>query len=124
MTPRYFYRDPLEAAFMSKYYGIRFLTSFMGIEQEWKNKTTGHGESGWKYEISFGWDEKHDRFFIHPDSEHILAPQVGDLGLDSNNVACLCDGNDWTQLGIRGFAKHPVRIIQRLGGAFMWPESE
>ncbi len=76
MTPRYFYRDPLEASYMYRHYGMAFFSEpmdyFLGGDQ-----VLWCGELGClstrntvaPYE---------GKCYIRPDSEHIIAPIIGD----------------------------------------------
>jgi hypothetical protein len=130
MTRR-FYKDPLEAAWMANRFGMRF-------------QKLGYGECPWPYGMFHDFHlrlmtEQADdgiyhrdglpRFYIHPDSLHLLSPQEGDEGVDGYGLQVVFEGDSWTR-------RHPVAasadreaegqvvIDKRNGIAFMWPESE
>ncbi len=72
------------------------------------------------------------RFYIHPDSLPLLGGQENDLGLDTEDTPCSYSvyHGGWVSAEAVYKAPHtheskaPIRIIQRNGLAFMWPESE
>jgi hypothetical protein len=112
---RYFYTDPLAAAWMAKHFGMRFLRP--------DGSTVNLSHSSWERKghdgmISFvAVPEPADS--IHPDSLHLLEPQVGDICINDdaeyNPGAPFRDvGNTW----------EPFHIIQRNGKAFHRPEQE
>jgi hypothetical protein len=119
---RYFYRDPLAAAWMTKHFGMKLhgpITTPLGeaaqssrpmpvwiisriIEQQ---ERVGANDVG--------------RFYVSPDSLHLLEPKYKDLLVGPNTMAAMfyMDDSD----------KEPskrCRIIARNGIPFMWPESE
>lgn len=95
MTKRYFYTDPLAAAWMAKNFGMIFqfqgecasdsFTAQNGYRAEISIRHIpvrgGLGDSPAYLRIDFGdWviPEKH---YIQPDSLHLLEPQVDDIGI-------------------------------------------
>jgi hypothetical protein len=114
MTRRYFYTDPLAAAWM-KHYGMVFREN----------------DEGWVDPLM----DKRDRYIICSDSLHLLEPQVGDLlhivrGFCSyyKTVESISTGGVWSDGEHWDIATkeplHDWEIIQRNGIAFMWPEEE
>ena len=102
---RYYYTDPLAAAWMAKHYGMMF-----GIRHYEKIiwDCEAQGMSGdwlpikdWERIAADAADgNAQPAYYIHPDSLHLLEPRV-------------CD---FTMLG--------GQVFQRNGTVFHWPESE
>lgn len=125
---RYFYTDPLAAAWMKHNYGMNFISARELFKDERSVCSEGLGWYGF-YEIPS---------YIHPDSVHLLEPQVGDFLLldvhlvDTRLVDLVTGG--LVQRNATGlFMSHPEfrwlnderhPIIQRNGLAFMRPETE
>lgn len=112
---KYYYTDPLAAAWMAKHFGMAFdiFAQPSGVRVE-KEKSTA------KYIAMLG---DAYRCYIHPDSLHLLEPKVGDLLLDDDPT----DGANrtWHLEGMPDAIKAKWNIIiQRNGIAFMWPEVE
>lgn len=120
---RYYYTDPLIAAYMAKYFDFMIYTSF-GRNGNGKRKQSVNS-------LALHANNYHDtmKFYIHPDSLHLLEPKIGDLcekkvthsychycGWDSLFYA---DSNDSIELYGKG-----AKIIERQGKPFMWPEEE
>jgi hypothetical protein len=123
---RYFYTDPLAAAWMAKHHGIRIASSVY--------------EDG-SYDGFVMPDGSEDgRYYIHPDSLHLLEPLVNDcLQIGDDLLFWVCrDDSFWEEhendpnlkynfIGIKAASSNVIdgaRIIQRNGIAFMWPEVE
>jgi hypothetical protein len=131
----YFYTEALQAAWMSKHFGMSF-TLPASCDHQWNNP--GH-KIAWANLADMDCGHFHIynaagngvtllRFcesiaplYVHPDSLHLLNLHEGDLALDDDPM----DG------GFRWFDVHPVaavrkftRIIQRGGIPFHWPQSE
>jgi hypothetical protein len=78
-------------------------------------------------------DEPDERLYIHPDSLHLLEPQVGDLikqwgsqaGVPIYDIGAM-NGKPCYFMPNNSFnyLSSMERIIQRNGIAFHWPESE
>ncbi len=107
----YYYDDPLAAAWMAKYFGMNF-------------DATDDGYSWKDYHLLTA-----ERFYIHPDSMHLLEPKSDDLVLHNNKVGYI--PSILSQLGSPvgtpplDFAKYKdAKIIQRNGIAFHWPKEE
>lgn len=98
---KYFYTDPLAAAWMAKHFGMEYDFS----EHKF-----------------YGWTTEHqlplEKYYIHPDSLHLLKLQIGDLvQQDSEYSFFVISEEDAKKLEI-------YEIIQRNGIPFMWPETE
>jgi hypothetical protein len=127
---RYFYTDPLAAAWMAKHFGMEF-----------------HDEAGDAITIEVLLDDaihgEQVRNHVHPDSLPLLQPQAGDVvrfgddrghaeprlvveadfsgSPDDDNIAVLSSFEpSWWNWNV----VVQKSIIQRDGKAFMWPESE
>lgn len=141
---RYFYTDPLAAAWMAKHFGMRFFTGDQ-TAAKWHDEPATDGTSSrirvvdewvecWTsdpdiIQSAINWPCR-----IHPDSLHLLEPQEGDLvtlGGQEEGAALLAGttagGFYYRQYGIahhacsRGSVK---QVIQRNSKPFHWPESE
>lgn len=141
---RFFYTDPLAAAWQAKHFGTKF-----GIEHNgkvvWDCIGTLGGPWGPLTDPSDILDpiSEHDCLYVHPDSLPLLSPQVNDyveyyncfLGTiwkRENGLFLLQETSlnnppeevsHYTPME-RVEAKFIDRIIQRNGIPFMWPESE
>src|SRR5271166_6517651 len=110
---RYFYTDPLAAEWMMDKFGMEFET-----------------DKGQRISIFDGFflaenDRSNiDKAYIHPDSMHLLEPQVGDLVSECGNFH-IAESSCEPQfiIPITNYSK-AAKIIQRNGMAFHWPESE
>ena len=126
MTKRFFYTDPLAAAWMAKHFGMTF---------EFWHREYSYRPDDLEYVVArFMRDGRVERpVYVHPDSLHLLEPQIGDQGIDANECQCrYLDDYDpegaWFIDGVpvTSFdrATLPVSIDKRNGIAFMFPESE
>jgi hypothetical protein len=132
---RYFYRDPLAAAWMQKHFGMRL------HDADFDEPTSAPPEEIAQWGVG--------PICIHPESLPIMAPVIGDLYYNSCNGSYhtvtekgsgrrLPNGEkhweDWDchydditleqALDWWNDGKSSDRIIQRNGLAFHWPESE
>lgn len=117
---RYFYTDPLEAAYMVNHYGMRLV-----MEKD----PDGLNFLGWGIGLISDCEDMEDfigllseklgeRFYIHPDSLHLLEPRHRDLYLNTANSPEYWFDNC-------GYKWHKrYRIIQRGGKPFFWPDQE
>ncbi len=111
---RYFYTDPLAAAWMAKHFGM----NFYWIDPE----AIAPGDFSLELDdlISEITNKYIERFYVHAQSVHLLEPREADLYACDTACGWLATtpGESWIkQIG-------HFRIIQRNGIAFMWPESE
>ncbi len=108
MGIRYYYRDPLAAAWMAKYFGMQFLYPdgyCISDMAKWVYIPTNNEEVGF--------------LEIHPDSLHLLKPQIGDIGIDQFGFSVCWGENNWKP------SPHvfpAMRINHRNGIPFHWPE--
>lgn len=127
---RYFYKDPLAAAWMMKHFGVTYYVPDV------------HGFASVTEIEDLQLQALDKKFYIHPDSLHLLEPQVGDAIEPSSSVMGIYKiGNaimvDRTINAIPHIAYMDLKtvmsiekkwgknkIIQRNGIPFMWPESE
>lgn len=124
---KYFYTDPLAAAWMAKHFGMRFNGWQQGgiVSHSYRP-----GECDLSPEGCFRAPEMlllGERFYIHFDSMHLLQPQVGDVAsrrhteLGRANRIWFRINSDYQASALR---QTGTSIIQRSGWAFMWPERE
>jgi hypothetical protein len=136
MTRR-FYTDPLEAAWMAKHFGMRFeiLKPRLPIDADVREVPYCSGGfigvTTWDGDKMLGSRPHHpdEVLYIHPDSLCLLEPQTGDIGEEGGFtfkyggfIGGWNNGN-WDKPVYPDRAA-AVRIIQRNGLAFHWPESE
>lgn len=115
---KYFYTDPLASAWMQEYYDMLFDVCPQVMARNFARGETICQQS---------------RFYIHPDSLHLLEPQVGDIfinvGSDLLNGVTRWESPQKMDKGCleihNKYSKDTLaKIIQRNGIAFMWPEVE
>lgn len=111
---RWFYTDPLAAAWMARHFGMRFRGD---------DYTLTFGPTGLVQYVP-------DLFVIHPDSLDLLKPRPGDVLRDpqarGNPQLVLDPGNHGWSIS-QAFATvlgGGNIIIQRRGIPFMWPDRE
>lgn len=130
---RYYYSCPLQAAYMAKEFGMRILATHHGEQID------THGNCIAYCEHEFGWESP---FYIRPDSQHLLHPKRGDLVLATytkessfvyRHVTMVCDryylvGGFPDQYGYPDYINNGdrkiLKVIQRNGKPFFWPEVE
>lgn len=118
---RYFYTDPFAAAWMAKHHGMRFL--HYGTNNECDILAL-FAAGVFRFQII--------KLEIHPSSLPLLEPQKGDKGRDADDTPVVAhrDGEWSFEYGAveeaygRDDVDFPIKITQRNGLAFMWPESE
>lgn len=109
---RYFYTDPIAAAWMERHHGMSFYMNGYKIAQP-----TAFCHDVIEEDKCNGRPEK---YYIYPDSLHLLEPKVGDMihAKPSPYLSFL-----WSR-SCRSSVYENITIIQRNGLAFMWPEVE
>lgn len=106
---KYFYKDPLAAAWMAKHFGMQFMDCAgfsVSANPAMADMSERHGLS--------------EAFYIHPDSVNLLEPQFRDIVRGH-------DDEVGTTIHLYGFHSSSwtlERIMERNDIAFMWPESE
>jgi hypothetical protein len=123
---RYFYRDPLEAAYMAIAHGMDYEQPLIyGTRTETTSDDEGN-ITGRKCVgmLEWPWEESERRFYLRETSLPLLMPRIGDLA-----EICIPEGDD----GLLECAYEKVtdgtkwsarEVIQRDGKPFFWPERE
>jgi len=109
---RYFYTDPLAAAWMAKHFGMRFLH----YDTENECDILALFAAGiFRFQVI--------KLTLHPDSQPLLEPRVGDVAQTDGAMNRI---KDIVLVELRDYLKANggYRIIQRDGKAFHWPEVE
>ncbi len=132
---RYFYTDPLAAAWMAKHFGMKFVVDNKSLYAE---RYMLIGEYRWMFDLN----HVGKAFEIHADSQHLLMPEIGDIieffypGEEDKQVCIITCGKDAVvyEQGIDidwVLGKNPMsvdalkcKIIRRNKAAFIWPEKE
>lgn len=108
---RYYYDDPLAAAWMHDKFGM----TFCDINGNEVNITDGI------YFTNNNWDGI-EKAYVSPDSLHILDLHYGDLTLDDDPID---NGYRWLDVSKAAYLrKNFTKIIQRNGIPFMMPKEE
>jgi hypothetical protein len=132
---KYYYTDPLAAAWMAKHFGMRFCAhdgEHIEIKQDgFRGTCEGEEWDRWlRSERSSPYEYK-KLAYIHPDSLHLLEPKVGDLvelsfdtqrGVVSTHQRYTEEQAKEHIAGVHSWKRY--KSIQRNGLAFMWPEVE
>jgi hypothetical protein len=128
MTRRYFYTDPLAAAWMAKHFGMKFGIKHNGmIHWNCIGKINEPFEPLQRAEDILDPISEPLPLYIHPDSLHLLKPTVGDV---VRTVAPTFDAVMYTLIkdDVGRYedltSEDWFAILERSGIAFMWPESE
>lgn len=126
MTIRYFYTDALAAAWMAKHFGMKIAPD----PREFPNAVNASFDANGVLQqacLAEMGTPKWRKWYIHPDSLHLLEPQVEDLvtinGGESANIATHPEFCEALKANADRFVA-PVKILQRNNTAFMWPERE
>ncbi len=121
---RWFYPDPLQAAWMAKHFGMR-LQNAARFDLEY------HHPFGFTADDAMtNIGDVLDRLYLHPDSVPLLSPRPGDVFTDGLGKPCRCAGvrNDRVMSeGVEGVEYEwveNVRVIERDGKPFFWPDGE
>ena len=126
MTKRYYYDCPLQAAYMAKYFGMKFGLKCNGIVV-WDCQRNGmskewHPITEWQHIAEDGASEDYQPLYIHPDSLSILEPQEDDVIIDDEDYPWLVSScgyrNNCTIFEAQEWMKE---IIKRDGKPFFWP---
>lgn len=131
---RYFYKDPLAAAWMAKHFGMKFLAK--STDDEGAEIEVDAGLRFIDFDDRFDELWKHDfcylgKLYIRPDSVHLLDHRIDDLVrmvyMDDSVGFVVLDEYDFTHQGMidsmRNLTINPV-VLQRNGIPFHWPEVE
>lgn len=112
---KYYYTDPLAAAWMAKYHEIKICPD----SREFPNPTgaTFNNAGLLSFAALNAMGAPKRRYEIHHDSLHLLEAKEGDILMAKSNREAWIHSADWT-------CEEGFSIIQRNGTAFMWPECE
>lgn len=121
---KYYYTDPLAAAWMEKNFGMKIDAELpVQVRPTFLNYSRDGGYDFLRtYKLETG-----NNLYIHPDSVKLLEPQEGDEGVDKSNSQCEFKNGQWlidVDLDAVFYANEPVKIDKRNGIPFMWPEVE
>ena len=104
---KFFYTDPLAAAWMWGRQDMKFVNS-RDEPLAWRALT----------------DDLYERYYVHPGSLHLLKAKPGDVLREPSDFArCVVVSHSLAKL-YRREGLGSARIIQRDGKPFFWPESE
>ncbi|WP_435008031.1 hypothetical protein P12x_005298 [Tundrisphaera lichenicola] len=118
---RFFYTDPLAAAWMAKHFGMQLQYIEHYSDDSWYAKICH--EKIVDIAAKYGFDSYElKEIHIHPDSLHLLEPQEGDYVDLHPNGLLIHNGAEFNDAFLK--RESNWRIIQRNGIAFHWPESE
>lgn len=117
---KYFYTDPLAAAWMAKHHGMKTKSHSV------LNGIVDDQISDYLMDADVGSD---CHYYIHPDSLHLLEPQVGDVisgigGSGKLRTRIVQEVIEGAEDNASALIAKGCTIIQRNGIAFMWPEGE
>lgn len=136
MTTRYYYTDPLAAAWMTKHFGMNICPDDREIPMA---KNIALSDSGLMIQVDFAamGAPQWRKLYIHPDSLHLLEPKVEDIIIHNqtknpHKIASVGDGLFFTDPPefingkLCGFhlSKHLFKPIQRNDTPFIWPLHE
>jgi hypothetical protein len=150
MSKCYFYTDPLAASWMAKHFGMRFVCEFTaGERREFGIPATDENflfsDCGFDGGSIERWGEiietskKFRKIILHPDWDHLLEPQKDDVVEDKGitgvwpvygtvTVFQFPIETADTAIGVNSWCaptqSKNLRVIQRNGLAFHYPESE
>lgn len=119
MTKKYYYDCPIQALYMMKEFGVKFLHWIYPSIHKTEMELLPVGISYLENIIPY-FNHKYafeNRFIVAPESEHIFEPKVKDYGLDSQEYLVAHNGVNWG-------SPHNVRIIIREGKHFFNPKEE
>lgn len=137
---RYYYTDPLAAAWMARHHGMNLYLGNLenGDFDAYGPRRPHMLVEDWEYRNNPNtFLEPVSRVYIHPDSLRLLEPQVGDKleygDCDPKHVLTVWSDKDFRAGAHKISESYAVelhdngtlgRIIQRNGVAFHWPEKE
>lgn len=118
---RWFYTDPLAAAWMAKHFGMKFEHHELRQEQH-DEDFIGRQDYSDFFFVTMGLhnvlDAGEEKFVVARESLGLLEVAVGDMVLDSDGINGIAVLLPLQLEQCRG------AIIERKGIPFMWPESE
>lgn len=135
MTKRYYYNDPLAAAWMAKHFGMDFQIHSSDTHGNFKDHLMDIGVIQIRRHIEAS---ATDKYYIHPESESVLEPKDKDIALWKGDLGRIIENNTdigWAfyvlemncsrrmLLSFRDLEEHP-EIIYRNHLPFFWPKVE
>lgn len=117
---KYYYTDPLAAAWMAKNFGMVFIY----IDRDYGEKISSD------YLTFLGDWSGRGKILVHPDSLNLLEPQNNDIGQRSDGKYNFpywynkTYGKSWLCYDTPIDPILQIKIIRRNDIPFMWPESE
>lgn len=125
---RYYYTDPLAAAWMAKHHGMKLQSLARDTNDPYWDIVFIGGSPFRQGQLIKVADS--GPFYIHPDSRALLRVREKDMityGGRAATIIGVYENNDVLVYGETVFARSVedslIRIIQRNGIPFMWPES-
>lgn len=124
---KYYYSDPLAAAWMAKHFDMwLFLGTYPDDFDSYRFRNWQHCQDDWVYrQERLG--QAAPRFYIHADSLNLLEPLEGDLVEDGDmEYEVVWRDHQGLRVDTSKGTIMPtgLRIIQRDGKPFFWPECE
>ncbi len=134
---KYYYNDPLKAAWMMQEFDFKFFALHSDEQMSEYDLQENERKFDWleccsmdfgteiiSIEEAFGFIKSASgKIYIHPDCHEMLKPQDGDIGSDGDSPARFERGawrsDEYIDMGVDTYA-----IIQRNGNAFFMPEVE
>lgn len=109
---RYYYDDPIKAAYMFETFKIEFETPF-------------HYEIDYGKSAVFTGGYPAEKIYVRPERYELLKPRVCDMGIDADGEpAYYCNSQAWYNFQTNNYARQNVEIIQRDNKAWFSPEVE
>jgi hypothetical protein len=128
---RYFYSDPLAAAWMAASFEMAYDSAGLVTEDSIASPRLFMSKHAFEDKLDIHCsDARGRRYYLHPDSVPLLKPKPGDLVKVMGEVGYVPTGKGFADLYAQRLAEancqpHATgRIIQRDGKPFFWPESE
>jgi len=126
-TKRYYYTDPLAAAWMAKHHDMGFEVAINTVNSmlEIMPASMAFAHPAYLPNPYFLFQDV-KKIYIHSDSLHFLDGQDADRGIDARGLLVFMEyGNfEYVDSTQSHSPAEPVKIILRNGKAFMWPEVE
>lgn len=124
MAKRYFYENPLKAAWMT--YEFKFKFGMQSGPDPFYSGPFGFRPLSVEDLVNASWKRP---IYLHPDCHAMLEPQEGDIGAYTDRFeSCLTwnqtSGGYWENDEGSSISRKDIQIIRRNGKAFFMPEIE
>ncbi len=136
-TKRYYYTDPLAAAWMAKHHDMIYDFADAPFDPHPWNMPGQYVETHANKELvmRYGVEKEivtpelrwaNHKYYVYEDSLHMLDGQDADRGIDARGLLVFMEYGNWEYVDSTQSRSpaEPVKIILRNGKAFMWPEVE